>query len=62
MEGTVGEELARVGTDCLCCLNCGGSVSLSVSRDGCGSVGASTGMVEKRSLVADSRPRPEFKD
>ena len=68
--GTVGKELPSVGTEWLLCLNCGGSVSLSVSRGGWGSlrlgvgVGAGVGswFVEERSLVADSRPRREFKD
>ena len=63
-----GKALTSVGTDCLCCLNCGGRVSLSVSRGGWGSLGvgvcAGVGgrLVEERSLVADSRPRIEFKD
>ena len=59
--GTAGKEVASVGTDCLGCLECDGSVSLSVSRAGWGSLGGALS-VEERSLVADSRPRREFKD
>ena len=54
-----GKELGRVGTDCLRCLNCGGSVSLRVSRWGWGWVWT---LVEERSFVVDSRPRTESKD
>ena len=59
--GTVGKAVASVETDCLGCLKCGGSVSLSVSREGWGSLGGALS-VEERSLVADSRPRREFRD
>lgn len=58
----------RVERDCLCWVNWGGSVSLRVSRGGSGSGWDWDwdwdrdwdwlGLVEERSLVVDSRPRP----